>query len=190
MKTFAYRSLTVAALTVLPMAAQMASRAVPPPPSPTIGTPAPKAKIPISTLYSIERTCDDKLNSLGENRSLDLLGATRGVYLEGYGTVFSIEINLVTPPAIYPFHPTISKEEMVRQHDRKLERLPKLRAAMTEMMKAAATSLSAMPDTQQIVLSVRLDNMKWEDTTGLPGMILMKADRRSALLGNIKTEEE
>jgi len=32
--------------------------------------------------------------------------------------------------------------------------------------------------------------MKWEDTTGLPAMVLMKADRKSALAGIIQTEEE
>ena len=187
MRSIVYRSLTVAALMALPLAAQMASRAVTPAPA---GTQAPKAKIPISTLYLIERSCDDKLTGIGEPRTVDLLGATRGVYLDGYGTVFTTEMNLVTPPAVYPFHPQITKDEMTRQHQKKVERLPLLRKAMTEMMKSAAASLSAMPDSQQIVLAVRLDNMKWEDTTGLPSMILMKADRKSAIAGMIQTEEE
>lgn len=172
---------------LLPLAAQMASRAVP---AATVGTPAAKVKIPISTLYLLERSCDDKLTGIGEPRTVDLLGATRGVYLDGYGTVFTTEMNLVTPPAVYPFHPQITKDEMTRQHQKKIERLPLLRKAMTDMMKAAAVSLSAMPDNQQIVLAVRLDNMKWEDITGLPGMVLMKADRKSALAGVIQTEEE
>jgi hypothetical protein len=185
-----FATLLFAAL--LPLGAQMASRAVPAAaaPAPTIGTPGGKVKIPISALYLIERSCDEKLTGIGEPRTVDLLGATRGVYLEGYGTVFSAEISLVVPPAIYPFHPAVTKEDITSTHQKKVQRLPKLRAAMTEMMKAAANSLSAMPDTQQIVLAVRLDNMKWEDTTGLPGMILMKADRKSALAGIILTQEE
>jgi hypothetical protein len=174
----------------LPLGAQMASRAVPAATAPTVGTPAAKVKIPVSTLYRIERSCDDKLTGIGEPRTVDLLGATRGVYLDGYGAVFTMEMNLVTPPAIYPFHPQITPDEKVRQHQKKIERLPLLRKAMTEMMKAAAASLPAMPENQQVVLSVRLDNMGWEDTSGLPGMILMKADRKSALAGIIQTEEE
>jgi hypothetical protein len=175
---------------LLPLSAQMASRAVPASTAPTAGTPIMKVKIPISTLYLIERNCDDKLTGIGEPRTVDLLGATRGIYLDGYGTVFTTEMNLVTPPAIYPFHPQITKDEMVKQHSKKIERLPLLRKVMTEMMKVAATSLSAMPENQQIVLAVRLDNMKWEDTAGLPSMILMRADRKSALAGMIQTEEE
>ena len=202
MRSLVYRSLTavrsglaaLAALMALPMMAQMASRAVPAAAAPApaaAGVQALKAvKIPISTLYLIERNCDDKLRSIGEPNTVDLLGATRGIYLDGYGTVFTSEISLVTPPAIYPFHPTITKEEVVRQHQKKLERLPRLRTAMQEMLKAAAASLAAMPDTQQIVFSVRLDNMKWEDTSGLPGMILVRADRKSALAGNIQIQEE
>jgi len=195
MRSLVYRSLTVAALLAAPLAAQMASRAVPASAAPaapaTAGVQSARPlRIPISTLYLIERSCDDKLRGIGEPNTVDLLGATRGVYLDGYGTVFTSEINLVTPPAIYPFHPTITKEEMTRQHQRKLERLPRLLAAMKEMMRSAAAGLSAMPEGQQIVLAVRLDNMKWEDTAGLRSMILMKADRKSALAGNVQVEEE
>lgn len=184
------RSAIVLMAAVLPLGAQMASRAVVA--APAGGTPqaAKATRIPISTLYLIERNCDDKLRGIGEPNTVDLLGATRGVYLDGYGTVFTTEMSLVTPPAIYPFHPTITEPEKVRQHQKKLERLPLLRAAMKEMMKSVAASLTAMPDNQLIVLSVRLDNMKWEDTSGLPGMILMKADRRSALAGNVQVQEE
>jgi hypothetical protein len=184
------KSAAVMLFALLPLGAQMASRAVPSP-SPTVGgTPAAKVKIPISTLYLIERNCDDKLRGLGEPSTVDLLGATRGVYLDGYGTVFTTEIGLVSPPAIYPFHPKITDDEKVQQHKRKLQRMPILKTAMKDMMKAAAAGLSAMPDTQQIVFVVRLDNAKWEDTTGLPSMVLVRADRKSALAGIFQIEEE
>jgi len=176
---------------LLPLGAQMASRAVPAAPPPVAGTPTQKAsKISLSTLYGIERNCDDKLKGIGEPNTVDLLGATRGVYLDGYGTVFSAEMSLVTPPAIYPFHPQATKEDITSVHAKKLQRLPVLQTAMKEMMKAAAASLSSMPENQQIVLAVRLDNMKWEDTTGLPGMITIKADRKSAQAGVFQVEIE
>jgi hypothetical protein len=178
----------VMALMALPVAAQLASRAVPSAPTPKQAL--KPLKIPLSTLYQIERTCDDKLRGIGEANTVDLLGATRGVYLDGYGTVFSAEISLVTPPAIYPFHPVATKDDITSVHQRKLQRLPRLRTAMQEMMKAAAASLSAMPENQQLVLVVRLDNMKWEDASGLPAMVTIKADRKSALAGIFQTEEE
>ena len=46
-------------------------------------------------------------------------------------------------------------------------------------------TLIQIPDNQQIVLAVRLDYLRWEDTMGLPGLIVMRADRRSALADNI-----
>jgi hypothetical protein len=186
------RPVLVLIAAMLPLGAQMASRAVPAgtPSAAPAGQTAKAAKIPIRTLYLIERSCDEKLTGIGEPRTVDLLGTTRGVYLDGYGAVFTTEMNLVTPPAIYPFHQTISKEEAAQQHEKKLQRLPALRNAMKEVMRAAAASLAAMPDNQQVVLAVRLDNMQWENTTGIPGMILMKADRKSALAGQFQIEEE
>ncbi len=184
------KSAAILLFALLPLGAQMASRAVPSPAPGVDRTVTLKVKIPISTLYLIERNCDDKLRGLGEPNTVDLLGATRGVYLDGYGTVFTTELGLVSPPGLSPFHQKITDDEKVQQHKRKLQRLPALKIAMKDMMKAAAAGLSAMPDTQQIVFVVRLDNAKWEDTTGVPSMVLVKADRRSALAGIFQIEEE
>ena len=41
-----------------------------------------------------------------------------------------------------------------------------------------------------VVVAVRLDYLNWEDTTGLPAQILMRADRKSALAGDIKEEQQ
>ena len=57
-------------------------------------------------------------------------------------------------------------------------------------MKTAAMALIQVPEGQQFVLAVRLDYLPWEDTTGLPGQIVMKADRKSALAGDVQTEEQ
>jgi len=191
-----HRSLTVAALTAtvaalmaLPLAAQMASRAIPPLPNSGVQPTAP-VKVPLALLYVVERTCDDRLRGVGEPNTVDMLGATRGVYLDGYGVVFSAEIGLVSPPPIYPFHQTVTPQEKVQIHEKMVQRLPVLRKAMKEMMHAAAGTLNNIPEAQQIVMAVRLDYMKWEDTSGLPGMILMKADRKSALAGIVQTSEE
>jgi hypothetical protein len=177
---------------MLPMTAQMASRAAAPAtaPAPAAGAKVDPSRITVSTLYVIERACDDKLRGIGEPNTVDMLGATRGIYLDGYGAVFTSEIGLVTAPAIYPFHPTISEAEKKQVHEKMVKRLPALRTAMREMMRAAAAGLPAMPDNQQIVVSVRLDYMKWEDTTDLPGMITLKADRKSALSGPVQAEEQ
>ncbi len=200
MRLHTYRSLTVAALMmgVLPLGAQIvASKAAPagapaaapaPAPAPVVEAKPPRPSL--ITIYNIERSFDDKLRTLGAPNTVDLLGATRGLYLDGYGAVFTAEIGLVSPPAIYPFHPAISPEEKQLLHRTKVERLPKLRDLVKEMARSIAAGLPSMPDTQQIVVAVRLDYRNWEDTTGLPGMVMVKADRHSALTGNLQSEEE
>jgi hypothetical protein len=167
-----------------PLAAQIAKTA----PPPSVFNP-PKWKIARAALTELERRFDGALNAIGSlNEPIDMLGTTRGLYLEGYGTVFTSEISLVMAPSINPFNQTISKETMTRVHQRKLERLPVLRQAMKEMVRLAATNLAQIPDNQMIVVVVRLDYLNWENTTGLPGQIMMRADRRSAVAGNVQEE--
>lgn len=150
----------------------------------------PKAmRIALATFNELEKRCDGKLAAIGTaNDPLDLLGSTRGVYLDNFGVVFTSELSLIVSPTINPFHQTITDKEKAQTHQRKIDRLPALKKVMREMMRVAATTLIQIPESQQIVFAVRLDYLKWEDTTGLPGLVIMRADRRSALADNI-TEE-
>ena len=148
-------------------------------------------RLSLATFYQIERDFDYRLDKIGDaNSPIDVLGATRGLYLDGYGAVFTSEISLVRAPSVTPFHQAITKQEMAQVHQKKLERLPVLRNALKEMVKAAARSLFLVPENQQIVVAVRLDYLQWEDVSGLPGLILMRADRKSALAGEIHHEEQ
>ena len=58
-----------------------------------------------------------------------LIGDTRGVYLEGYGAVFTTEVNLANGPSLSPFRPSITKDDIARIRAKKLERFPILRPA-------------------------------------------------------------
>lgn len=180
------------ALALVPAGAQLSKPAAAPPatPSPAV-TPTEKPRIPRQTFTDLERLFDNKLATIGNtNDPLDLLGATRGLYLDGYGAVFTTELSLIITPTINPFRQQITKEEAVKVHQRKLDRLPLLRKTMRDMVQASASVLGAMPANQQLVVAVRLLYLPWEDTTGLPGQIVMKAERRAALTDDIKTEEQ
>ena len=205
MRSRTYRLFAAAALvgSMAPLSAQISARpaaapatvaakapAAAPAAAPASVTAARPGKIPLSALYAVERGCDEKLRALGEPNTVELMGATRGIYLENYGAVFTAEIGLVTPPALYPFHPTITPEEKALLHKKKIERLPRLRDTIREMVRAAAASLPGVPEDQQIVVAVRLDYRAWEDTSGLPGVIILKADRKSALAGTFTVEEQ
>jgi hypothetical protein len=82
---------------------------------------------------------------------------------------------------------TAPEKEKIRQ--RKLDRLPMLRQAMRDAWRDSAAALTSIPDNQQVVVAVRLLYLTWEDTHGLPGEIVMKGDRRTALAGAPQTEE-
>jgi hypothetical protein len=159
--------------------------------SPDLPNPAKALKIAPQTFTDLEKHFDNKLATrYGANDPIDLLGATRGIYLDGYGAVFTTEASLIVTPNVNPFHREITKEERARVHQRKLARLPVLKQVMTEMMKSAGLMLIQIPDNQQIVLAVRLLYLPYEDTTGLPAQVMMSASRNDARNGDIKTEEQ
>jgi hypothetical protein len=157
--------------------------------SPTL--PAPKAaRIPAQTIRGLERAFNDRLVSLADvNEPLDLLGDTRGIQLDDYGVVFTSEVSLVVTPTITPFRQKITPEVAARVHKLRVERMPLLKAAMTEMMRNMATALIQLPTGQQMVLVVRLYYGPWEDTAGMPAQVMMRADRAGAVAGKIETEE-
>ena len=133
---------------------------------------------------------NDRLVSLADvNEPLDLLGDTRGVQLDDYGVVFTSEVSLVITPTITPFRQKITPEVAARVHKLRVERLPLLKAAMLEMMRNSAVALTQLPASQQIVLVVRLYYGPWEDTTGMPAQVMMRASRAAAAAGKIETEE-
>ena len=152
------------------------------------GQETPPAGHPLVTrtaLATLEKGIDSHLAYSADN--FDLLGSTRGVYLEGYGAVFSIELNLILSPNVSPFHPAFSKMEIARIRDRKIERLPLLRQKMREMLIASAGSLENVPPSEHVVLAVSLFHYSWEDYSGLPSQIVMQAERQK-LLSNATRE--
>ena len=134
-----------------------------------------------AALRPVETAMDNRLLSATGDDPVELLGATRGLYLEGYGAVFTTEISLIVTPGLSPFRQQMRPEDVTRVHDRKLKRVPLVRQAMKEMMTAAAAALDAVPPREQIVLSVRSLYQGWEDTAGLPSQIVMKVDRATLL---------
>jgi hypothetical protein len=186
-------------LAAAPLFAQVAARptataANMPPGSAAVTTSLPKtgSRIPLSAFVNIERTFDAKVSAMASDNlgPVDLLGATRGVYLDGFGVVFTTEMGLIQTPTINPFNTTITEAQKDRVHAAKIKRLPALKNAIVETLRVIAASLTQVPEDQQVVLAVRLDYSSWEKTAGLPGLITARADRRSAQTGNILVQEQ
>jgi hypothetical protein len=142
-------------------------------------------------LTPLEKRFNGRLSTLFENNDqLDLLGNTRGVYLDGFGVVFTAEVSLVMTPAITPFRSSINKETADAVHTKKTQRLPFLKAAMKEMLSNMAATLSQLPQDQQMVVVVRFWYEPWEDLTGMPAQLFARASRKDAIEGNVKVEEQ
>jgi hypothetical protein len=163
---------------------------------------ADKPRVSRASIASMEKTFDRRLEGWNVDEPVMLLGTTRGVYLEGYGVVFTAEMNLLPGGTMSPFQPTIKKEQVDRVHQKKLGRLPQLREQMKAMLVASAQSLDTVPMNEQIVVGVTLFYFhSWEDVSGMPAQIVMQAQRRllldyalkridsAALEAGIRTEE-
>lgn len=193
------RTIAVLVLAFAPAWAQVSKPAAPAKPAEPARAGGLSMKVPAEfrmriapqTFTELEKRFDSRLASVGgAGDPLDLLGGTRGLYVDNCGAIFTTEVSLIVTPTIMPFRQTISKELAAQVYQRKAAHLPLLKQAMLEMMKVAAMTLVQIPDDQQIVFAVRVLYLPWEDTKDLPAQILMKADRRSAMAGNIVTDEQ
>lgn len=150
---------------------------------------AEKPLVPREAMAAMEKSFGRRLVQQGTDASLDIVGEPRGIYLPGYGLVVSADVNLLSIP-LSPFRPALTKEEVARLRQRKLARLPALRAAMRQQMVEAATGLSAVPADERIVVVVSLYNFSWEQSEGIPAQILMEATRKELLAFGPKTGDE
>jgi hypothetical protein len=150
----------------------------------------PATHIPQGMLLNLEKVFDGRLAAMDTADPLEVWGDTRGLYIEGFGTVFTTELSLIVTPGVTPFRPTIPDELRKQVHQRKLAHVPQLEDLMKDLMNTAARTLVTLPDDQKVVYAVRVRYLTYEDPTGLPVQILMTADKKSAVLGDVKTKVE
>jgi hypothetical protein len=134
-----------------------------------------------SSLRDLERAADTSFEGLLKDDPLSILGATRAVYLNGYGVVFSTEVELAPSAAPNPFRPAFGKEDIARLKEKKRLRINFLKANMQGILFNFAASLHSIPLTENVALAVTIPYFRWEDSTGMPRQILMVAPRRLLL---------
>ncbi len=132
-------------------------------------------------LNTVETSMNKRIRALNPTEEFLLLGLTHGVYLEGYGCVFTATVNLAEGPGISPFRQQVPEPERAALRKKKLERLPALRDAMREMLVNAAGVMDPVPTEEKLVMAVKLFHHPHEDSTGLPAQIVMQAPRRTLL---------
>ena len=155
----------------------------------------PKArqfKIAPQTFRDLERRFDAQLEGLVQdpNAPVDVLGPTRGIYIDNFGVVFTAEVSLVKTPELTPFLKEISKSMADRIHQQRVDRLPLLETAMQDMLHSMARTFLQIPNDQQVVLAVRLLYGSWENTAGMPAQIMLRATRAGVQVGEITEDKQ
>jgi hypothetical protein len=135
-----------------------------------------------NNLIGLERLTDGKLIELDSSTPGEALGKTRGVYLAGYGAVFTTEVELMPYAAINPFRPSYKEAEILKIRAQKQARIELLKKRMAESLVLMAQGLEGVPAGEQIALAVTIPYWPWEKSNGMPQQILIQAPK-SALTG-------
>ena len=136
-----------------------------------------------STIVNTEKNLDNRFNRLWSDNPVSVLGPSRGVYLEGYGIVFTVEVNLVAGPPLTLFNPAITKEYAAQHRETKVKRIPEFKAELRKALLDAAASkeMAAIPPDEQIVLVAFLSHFPWEDLNGIPAQIMMQGAKKKLI---------
>jgi hypothetical protein len=140
-------------------------------------------RVSLVALSQVSRGFDREFQNFAPADPIDVLGRTRGIYLDGYGVIFSTELSPIVTPNVSPFRPNISDQDRAAVRQRKLARLPAVEKLINSMLQSAARELATLPDDQQIVVAVKFLYLPYEDTNGLPGQLVVKATRRAIASG-------
>ena len=134
-----------------------------------------------ASLRTLERSTDANFETALKDEPMTILGQTRGVYLDGYGMVFTTEVELAAAAAVNPFRPAYSKEDIARIKEKKRMRIVYLKENMRGILTTLATSLDTVPLDENVALAVTIPYFRWEDAEGMPKQILLVAPRRALL---------
>jgi hypothetical protein len=141
-----------------------------------------------SAFRRIESDFDSNLKLADDKNPFSVLGLTRGLYVPGFGVVFTTEVELAQNNFNPMFNQHVTAETRTSLHDKKARHVELLRQQMGAMVANIAKNLTFLAPTDQVVLAVRLYYQSWEDKAGLPEQIVMRADKRGAASGDIKVD--
>lgn len=131
-------------------------------------------------ITTVERHLDERIQRMWSDNPQALVGPSRGVYLPGYGIVFTAEMNLATAN-VSLMSPTLSDADKVVLHKKKIERVPQLRTAMKEALIATAASLDPVSATDRVTIALVLPRYTWEDPAGVPLQLVVEGTKQQLL---------
>ena len=128
-------------------------------------------------MLNVEKSLDNSLMRLWSDNPTGLVGASRGVYLPGYGVVITAEVNLATAN-ISMMNPTITEADKLALKKKKIERIPQLKKTMKELVAAAAVALEPVPPTDKVTIALILPRYSWEDPAAMPLQVVVEGTRQ------------
>jgi hypothetical protein len=131
-------------------------------------------------LKTVESSLDDRIKSLWPDNPFSVIRQARGLYLDGYGAVFAMDVSPVLSTTSM-MHPTVTKDEVVKAHKMRLEHVAELRTAMRMAVADAASSLDPLAADEQVTLVVYLTYHDWEDISGTPGQITFRGKKKALI---------
>jgi hypothetical protein len=143
---------------------------------------ATESRVSRASILAVELSIKERL----ETPSADpfyVLGDPRGTYLEGYGALFTAEVNLINngPFNANPFKPTVSKAEVEANRERKTKNLVVLKDSMRNLMVNASTTLEGLPPNERIAMEMILFSYSWEGNRSIPHRVFMSAEKQKLL---------
>ena len=127
-----------------------------------------------------ERAIDSRFRNLEDvidSTPMPLTGVTRGGYLNGFGAVFTVEVNLLPVPNLGPFS-GFSEKAKTDLNLRKRQRLEDLEIRARTILLEEGPRLTEVPVTEKVALVISLLHYRWEDVSGLPSQLIMQARRQ------------
>jgi hypothetical protein len=126
-------------------------------------------------IVAAERIVDQRFQSVGDNAPMAVVGNSRGAYIEGYGVVFNVQVNIAPVGNISPFRRSYSDEEIRQINIRKRQRIETLEQRTRELLVELSGSIPGLPANEKIAIAVSLFHFTWEDLTELPKQMVMAA---------------
>ena len=133
-----------------------------------------------NVLKGVEASLDDRIKTFWPDNPFSVIRLTRGLYLDGYGEVFTVDVSPVLSTTSM-MHPTVTKEEVVKAHKVRIERIAQLRQLMPMAVADAAASLDPVPAEDQITIVVYLQTHAWEDVSGTPAQLTFRGKKKALL---------
>ncbi|MDA0207236.1 MAG: hypothetical protein O3A53_19700 [Acidobacteria bacterium] len=126
-------------------------------------------------LVTAEQVIDQRFQAVGDEMPMTVVGASRGAYIEGYGVVFTVQVNIAPVGNINPFRRSYSGEEIGQINIRKRQRMETLEQRTRELLVELSGSITGLPANEKIAIAVSLFHFAWEDLTQLPKQMVMAA---------------